>query len=302
MTQSENTITGTMTSTTTSHPVGDTDSSSRSHDNLSSHPSTEYDQNIRKTLPCYEFFHEETIDLIKTIKPDVKVWLDTGCGTGHLLSRAYQHFPHTFFILADPSCGMLHQARKRFQEQMRTIPASTRIRFLAAGTQDLPTALKSSHTAEETIITAALKSTHTAEETTNTANHNCTTTGSGTATDQQPDIITAIQCHHFLRPQQRQIATQVCFNLLARGGTYITFENVRPDSDQGLDIGIARWKRFQVSQGRAEEVVEAHGKRLDRDYFPITIGEHLSLLKECGFSVAELFWYSYMQAGFYAVK
>jgi len=42
-----------------------------------------------------------------------------------------------------------------------------------------------------------------------------------------------------------------------------------------------------------------HLKRFNKAYFPITISEHLDLLKQCGFSVAELFWYSYMQACHY---
>lgn len=42
--------------------------------------------------------------------------------------------------------------------------------------------------------------------------------------------------------------------------------------------------------------------RFKHKYFPITIGEHLNLLKRVGFRVAELFWLSYMQAGFYAIK
>jgi tRNA (cmo5U34)-methyltransferase len=37
-------------------------------------------------------------------------------------------------------------------------------------------------------------------------------------------------------------------------------------------------------------------------FFPITVEEHLSLLKKMGFNAVELLWYSYMQAGFYCVK
>jgi tRNA (cmo5U34)-methyltransferase len=43
-------------------------------------------------------------------------------------------------------------------------------------------------------------------------------------------------------------------------------------------------------------------ERFDTAYFPITVDEHLQLLKACGFETAELFWYSYMQAGFYGIK
>ena len=52
------------------------------NDNKTPHKSSEYDIKVRKTIPFYECFHQQTINLIKTIKPNVKKWLDTGCGTG----------------------------------------------------------------------------------------------------------------------------------------------------------------------------------------------------------------------------
>jgi tRNA (cmo5U34)-methyltransferase len=47
---------------------------------------------------------------------------------------------------------------------------------------------------------------------------------------------------------------------------------------------------------------EPHFERFDSEYFPITIEEHLKLLRACGFKTVGLFWYSYMQAGFYGIK
>ena len=38
------------------------------------------------------------------------------------------------------------------------------------------------------------------------------------------------------------------------------------------------------------------------EYFPLTIGTHLELMRECGFQVAELIWMSYMQDGFMGIK
>lgn len=118
----------------------------------------------------------------------------------------------------------------------------------------------------------------------------------------QPDIITAMMCHHYLKPAKRRNATSACFDLLAPKGIYITFENIRPTSEKGIELGLERWGKFQSSQGRSPAVVDEHLKRFNNAYFPITVNEHLSLLKECGFHVAELFWYSQMQAGFYAIK
>jgi tRNA (cmo5U34)-methyltransferase len=50
------------------------------------------------------------------------------------------------------------------------------------------------------------------------------------------------------------------------------------------------------------KTVEMHLNRFDVEYFPIKIDEHISLLNSSGFRVVEIFWRSYMQAGFYCIK
>lgn len=226
-------------------------------DNLTPHKSDTYDKNVRQTIPFYELFHTETIDLVKSLKPAVKTWLDTGCGTGYLVENAFEHFPDTFFILADPSEAMLTNTKKRLQK----IPAEN-IRFLdSVPSENLCGKL-----------------------------------------DIQPDVITAIMCHHYLNGENRLDATGVCFDLLAPKGLYITFENIRPSHEESIQSYLERWGRYQISQGKSHDVVEEHLKRFDKAYFPITVDEHLALLNKCGFRIAELFWYSQMQAGFYAIK
>jgi tRNA (cmo5U34)-methyltransferase len=116
------------------------------------------------------------------------------------------------------------------------------------------------------------------------------------------DVVTAIQVHHYLSSSVRAKATKVCFELMKLGGVYITFENVRPMTAEGAVIGKEYWKSFQLSKGRDASTVENHLCRFDTEYFPITIIDHLSLLKKTGFSVSELLWYSYMQAGLYCIK
>lgn len=117
-----------------------------------------------------------------------------------------------------------------------------------------------------------------------------------------PDVITAIQSHHYLSSDQRKKATMVCYDLLKDDGVYVTFENVRPATDEGTIIGKKYWMNFLLKGGRDSAAVDAQLTRFDREFFPITLEEHLVLLQETGFRVVELFWYSYMQAGFYAIK
>ena len=117
-----------------------------------------------------------------------------------------------------------------------------------------------------------------------------------------PQVITAIQCHHYGGDEVRKRATDTCFRLLEKGGLYVTFENIRPDNSRAVEIGLDRWCHFQRKGGRSQQAVEEHRSRFNRNYFPITIAQHLELLRFTGFSVVEIFWLSHMQAGFYAIK
>jgi tRNA (cmo5U34)-methyltransferase len=116
------------------------------------------------------------------------------------------------------------------------------------------------------------------------------------------DVVTAIQSHHYLQRDKRVKATKVCYDLLKPGGIYVTFENTRPATEAGIKIGKRSWKDHQIKSCRNIETVESHLKRFDTIFFPITVEEHLSLLKKTGFRTAELLWYSRMQAGFYGIK
>jgi tRNA (cmo5U34)-methyltransferase len=214
-----------------------------------------YDQRIRSILPYYDSFHQETINLVKAMRSDPEVWLDTGCGTGNFAERALKHFPNARFILADPSAEMLNEAQKK-------LSGSNRITFL------------------KPICT-----------------QNLSLEGL-----QNLDIITAIQSHHYLSMDDRIKATEVCHDLLNEKGIYITFENIRPMTELGVAAGKRNWKSFQLSAGRDPETVEGHLKRFGTMFFPLTVEEHISLLRGIGFNAVEMLWYSYMQAGFYCVK
>jgi tRNA (cmo5U34)-methyltransferase len=224
-------------------------------DNASAHTAEEYDSQIRRTIPYYDCFHEETISLVKAVATEPATWLDTGCGTGSFIEKAAKVFPKTLFVLADPSPEMLSVARGKIKAHAKNIKV-----LEPCGTQELP------------------------------------------VRDEKFDVVSAVQAHHYLSNYERAKATKVCFDLLKAGGVYVTFENIRPASERGTEIGKTRWGYYQRSAGKEAETVEKHLNRFGVEYFPITIDEHLSLLRKAGFSVVELLWYSYMHAGLYAIK
>lgn len=116
------------------------------------------------------------------------------------------------------------------------------------------------------------------------------------------DVITAINSLHYSKPAIREDAVRVCHNMLNKTGIFITTENIKPMTDDGIKIGKENWKRFQLRKGKEEKEVTKHLERFGTEYFPLTIEEHLKLYRGCGFKTVEMFWYSYMQAGFYCIK
>ncbi len=227
-------------------------------DNLTAHKAAEYDQKVRQTIPFYDTIHAEVIRLVRLIKPEVKCWVDTGCGTGHLAQQALGNFPEAQFILADPSEAMLQQARARFPRN-----DNTRLRILPpAGSAELL-----SYVAGEIA-----------------------------------DVVTAIQCHHSMQAPERLNALRRCYEVLKPGGLFVCFENIAPRTAEGVRIGLQAWKSFLLGHGRTEQEAEQQVARYGREFFPITAEEHLAVLTQTGFPVVELFWYSQMQAGFYAIR
>ena len=116
------------------------------------------------------------------------------------------------------------------------------------------------------------------------------------------DVVTAIQSHHYFDRATRETAVRNCFKALKAGGIFICFENTAPFTEYGVSNMLKRLETYEIKAGRTPEEVKSHSARYNREFFPITIKEHLELLKKTGFSTAELFWHSYMQSGFYAVK
>jgi tRNA (cmo5U34)-methyltransferase len=97
-------------------------------------------------------------------------------------------------------------------------------------------------------------------------------------------------------------AVKACREILSPGGVLVVFENVAPETQEGIRLGLTRWATFQVSNGKTKSEAEKHVGRYGKGFFPITPRAHLALFKRAGFRTAELFWLSHLQAGFYAIR
>ena len=116
------------------------------------------------------------------------------------------------------------------------------------------------------------------------------------------DVVTAIQSHHYFDEAGRELAVKNCYRALKDGGAFITFENIRMDTDESDAIALKRWIRYLEEHGNAPEDVRMHIERRGVEVFPITIEKHIELLKKAGFSSVNVLWASYLQAGFWAIK
>ena len=172
-------------------------------DNLTSHLSSEYDLQIANTIPYYNSFHQEIINLIESmdIRPDN--WLDTGCGTGNLVEKALQKFKNTVFILADPSADMLNKAKEKLEDNKN-------VEFIEpAPSQDISLSNQPSKIGDFRGL------------------QNLRFRGSGNKVSfnaknstnfRAVDVITSIQSHHYLNENERYKAVKSCYNNLNENG------------------------------------------------------------------------------------
>ena len=116
------------------------------------------------------------------------------------------------------------------------------------------------------------------------------------------DVITAVQCHHYYKTDERKKAVLKCYRALRDGGIFITFENIRMSSATSDDMAMKRWVNFLRAHGNSEQDIKMQIDRRGVETFPITVEDHIDLLKRTGFKSVDILWASYLQAGFIAIK
>ena len=116
------------------------------------------------------------------------------------------------------------------------------------------------------------------------------------------DIVTAVQSHHYLQKDERKRAVQNCYEALKEFGLFVTFENICMSDPKSDEIAMKRWVAFLEEHGNTPEEVQIQKDRRGVETLPITIEEHINLLRDCGFRSVDILWTSYLQAGFWAIK
>lgn len=86
------------------------------NDNKSAFSSSDYDKEIIQTLPYYEQFYEQVIELVQAFNHNAVRWLDIGCGTGKMGSAAFENVDLEKFVFCDSSEEMIRIAKERFRD------------------------------------------------------------------------------------------------------------------------------------------------------------------------------------------
>lgn len=85
------------------------------NDNKSAFNSIEYDRKIKQTLPYYDEFYKQVIDLVEIFHLNTIRWLDIGCGTGKMGGVAFENLKLEKFVFCDCSDEMIRIAKERFK-------------------------------------------------------------------------------------------------------------------------------------------------------------------------------------------
>lgn len=130
------------------------------NNNTSAFNALEYDEKIKKTLPYYEDFYKQIIDIVKIQFNKSVAWLDVGCGTGKMAETALGTIDIKRFVFCDNSANMTEIAKQRF-ESANTEFTTTSILELHDNTQfDVITAIQVFHYFEREERIRAIKKCH----------------------------------------------------------------------------------------------------------------------------------------------
>lgn len=106
----------------------------------------------------------------------------------------------------------------------------------------------------------------------------------------------------FIRPLYRHQVVQRIYDALTPGGALILSEKVLEDDTHLSRLFIEAYYRFKRRQGYSELEISQKREMLENVLVPYKIGEHKTLLSECGFGHTEIFFKWHNFTSFIALK
>jgi len=126
------------------------------NDNISAFNTMEYNTKIKQTLPYYDEFYKQVIELVKTFHSGAVRWLDVGCGTGKMGSVAFENVALEKFVFSDCSEKMIKIVKERFDFENTEFVVCDAKELDYVNEFDVITAIKVNHYMNETSRKAAL--------------------------------------------------------------------------------------------------------------------------------------------------
>ena len=126
------------------------------NDNISAFNAMEYDNKIKQTLPHYDEFYKQVIELVKTFHIGAVRWLDVGCGTGKMGSVAFENVALEKFVFSDCSEKMIKIVKERFDFENTEFVVCDAKELDYVNEFDVITAIQVNHYMNETSRKAAL--------------------------------------------------------------------------------------------------------------------------------------------------
>lgn len=115
------------------------------NDNKSAFCSSDYDEKIKQTLPYYDEFYKQVIELVKVFNHNAVRWLDIGCGTGKMGSVALENVELEKFVFCDSSDKMIKLAKEKFDCKNADFSVCDIQKLAYANEFDIITAIQVNH-------------------------------------------------------------------------------------------------------------------------------------------------------------
>lgn len=111
----------------------------------------DYDEKVEKTVPYYNEFYKQIIDIVDVLEFKDIHWLDIGCGTGKMAEAAYNSLKINEFAFCDVSEEMLNISRERFKNKNNRFFLMSAEEIEFSDKYDIVTSIMVNHYFNETV-------------------------------------------------------------------------------------------------------------------------------------------------------